>query len=933
MPACRRVPSLLLLSLLFALAPGRAAANSAGMTSVFFPEKVVAALRQNLASNPAARVQAAQTLADAAVWLRQSDEELWSAMFGATLTRSWMVRSNGFCPSCRRDVPMYSWKIDPHQHPWKVACPHCQELFPQNDFAAFYRSGLDVHGVFDPARADRSLLFNARHPGIDDPLRNFGVDDGTGYSDGERRWHFVGAYLIYGQWKKHVLRGIHTLSMAYVLTGDKTCAHKAAVLLDRVADLYPTFDFLQQGLSYERADPIIGAGVVSVWHDACRESLDLALAYDMIAPAIAEDAELVRFLSAQAARHRLANPKDSPAAIRRNIEDGILRHVLARPDKILSNFPHSEITRLVSLAILGWPGNRAEIMGELRAMLDRATAVDGLTGEKGLASYSSGGPRSISSLLSLFSRLDPQLIATLVHDVPGLQRTYRFHVDTWIAERLYPKVADTGAFGRGERVYAGALFNKNPFGPTPGALPFTSDFSVFGELYRITRDPFYIQVLYHANGHRLEGLPYDPLVTDPAPFQAEVAAVIHERGPEIATASVNKEQWSLAILRAGQGDHARAVWLDYDVGGNHGRPDAMNLGFFAKGFELLPGFGYPPVQYGGWYSPRAQWYKMTASHNTVVVDGQDQVAITAGPETEPLAIQLNPTKGLLRGTTTAWAPGQHVQLVRADAAKVVRTADLERYERSLLLVDISAEDSYLLDIFRVAGGRDHAKFLHAFCSTAHVTGLDLQPQPDFGHGTQMRHFRGGEARAGWQVDFALEDRFGARAKGQPPVHLRYTDLTDHAQAALAESWVAYQEGPVNHEVWLPSLLVRRQAPAAPLASTFVAVLEPYEGQTNVRTIIRLPLRRADGSVATDTEVAVAVELKSGARDLLIAASGDSTRTALTQPDHGCTTDAAFAFIRRDASGRIAHVFIYGGTFVQCGDQRFEHAPGAVWTEL
>ena len=49
----------------------------------------------------------------------------------------------------------------------------------------------------------------------------------------------------------------------------------------------------------------------------------------------------------------------------------------------------------------------------------------------------------------------------------------------------------------------------------------------------------------------------------------------------------------------------------------------MNLGFFAKGLDLLPDFGYPRVQYGGWRSGKAKWYTMSAAHNTIVVDRKD----------------------------------------------------------------------------------------------------------------------------------------------------------------------------------------------------------------------------------------------------------------------------------------------------------------------
>jgi hypothetical protein len=66
---------------------------------------------------------------------------------------------------------MYEWKPDALKRPWTMQCPHCKELFPKNDFAKFYRSGLNKQNVFDPQRADRSLLFNAEHPDPSDPLQ------------------------------------------------------------------------------------------------------------------------------------------------------------------------------------------------------------------------------------------------------------------------------------------------------------------------------------------------------------------------------------------------------------------------------------------------------------------------------------------------------------------------------------------------------------------------------------------------------------------------------------------------------------------------------------------------------------------------------------------------------------------------------------------
>ena len=905
------------------------------MHSVFFPEPVRTALRANLQKDSRAQAQAEQCLAAARPWRDRSDEELWSAIFGATMKRSWMVWSNGHCPACHGDVPMYDWKIDALRTPWKVACPHCAAQFPKNDFAAFHRSGLDVHGVFDPACADRALLFNPQHPSPDDPRHTFGVDDGTGYTDGTNRWYFIGAYLVRGQWKQFVLPGIRLLAMAHLLTGDPVYAHKAAILLDRVADLYPSFDYLTQGLAYEKADPVAGMGLVSVWHDACRETREIALALDMIAPALEADEDLVRFLSRQAARHQLPNPKDTPARIRANIETGILHHVLQHPEKILSNFPHSEVTLLIAQAILGWPDNRPQLLADLQTMLERVTAVDGLSGEKGLGGYAAGAPRIVASFLSLFSRLAPDLLPEMVRRVPALVQMFRFHADTWIGGVLYPRIGDTGAFGRPDTSYLGATFSRNPFDTEGASLPFSSDFTLFWNLHRITGDPTFVQLLYLGNDRRVDGLPHDPFAPDPARFQQDVAAVIRAHGATLPVRSVNKEQWAIGILRTGTGAAERAVWLDYDVGGNHGRPDAMGIGLYAKGVELLPGFAYPPVHFGGWYSPRALWYKRTAAHNTVVVDGKDQTPLRNTPETEPLAVQLNPCKGLVRGRTTAWAAGTQVKLIQAAGPELVKTTPLQRYERALLLVDISADDSYVLDVFQVAGGRDHAKFLHGYFGTATATGLSVEPQPDFGGpDVQMRNFRGGAPAAGWQVDWQIEDRLNLLPAGTD-VHLRYTDLTTGAQAALAESWLAYHDQGANHEAWLPSLLVRRQAPAAPLTSTFVGVLEPYAVRSKLGRIRRLPLQTSTGQDAGDMHVAVAVTLADGREDLLITAAAPADgaqRPILVQPDWHCTTDANFCVIRRNPAGSIEHIFLHGGSHVQCGPHRVELNGKSTWVE-
>ncbi len=319
----------------------------------YLTEELAAAARDNIRRHEWARAARDRMVEAARPWLEMSQDELWGLMFGPTITRSWMVWSNGSCPSCRVGVPMYEWLVRPRELALKVRCPRCGAAFPTNDFDAYYRSGLDESGVFDPPRADRSLLFNAEHPAPGDPLRSFGVDDGEGYVDGDRRWRFIGAWLVYGQWKQLVLGGIKALSEASLVTGEPDYARRAGILLHRVADLYPAHDFERQGLAYEKGH---GSGYVSTWHDACAEARALALAYDMVSGAIAADPELAAFLRGKAAQWRGVGGCGTPAEVCRHIEDGILRDTLANTKKITSNFPQTDITRLVIFAVLGEAG-------------------------------------------------------------------------------------------------------------------------------------------------------------------------------------------------------------------------------------------------------------------------------------------------------------------------------------------------------------------------------------------------------------------------------------------------------------------------------------------------------------------------------------------------------------------------------------------------
>lgn len=892
-----------------ALSDGRAANDSPRRkaSSALFPPELTARARSNAQKYPWAKQACERIVADAQPWMKLSDDELWDLMFSNSIKRSWMVWSNGHCPACQKPVPMYEWIPAALQRPWKMQCPQCRELFPKNDFAKFYRSGLNEQGVFEPARADRALLFNAEHPDPNDPLHRFGVDDGEGYVDGQKRWRFIGAYLIYGQWKQAIVGGVRSLAAAYLVTGEPAYAHKAGVLLDRVADLYPTMDFGKQGVMYEGPPH---AGYVSTWHDAAVEVYDLATAYDAVFEALARDAPLVSFLSGKARSHRLDNPKTSFLDIQRNIEDRILRDTLANRRKIESNYPSTDISLAAIQTVLGWPDNRAEVTAILDRIIQQATAVDGVSGEKGIAGYSTIAPRTIADLLGRYERMEPGFLAATLQRLPQLRELYRFHLDTWCLGQYYPCTGDTGAFAQKVPHYPAVTFSQ-----AAGIEP--SAFTFLWHLSAATGDKDFVRVLYAANGGKVDGLPYDLFADDPAAFQQRVAKVIAEEGTAIQVGSVNKSRWCLAILRTAAGPDARAAWLDYDSGGRHGHADAMNLGLFAKGLDLMPDFGYPPVQYGGWGAPRAVWYTQSVAHNTVVVDGQN----TRGGS----------------GTATAWIDGQAFRAVRASAATLIGG---QQYERTATLVDVSPQDSYVVDVFRVVGGREHAKFLHSHFGQITPQGLTLQPAEETYGGDQMRSWRkDAQPPPVWSVDWKLEDYLKYLPAGQD-LHVRYTDLTPGGEVLTAEGWVAVGLYGSTADAWIPRLVVRRRAEQAPLASTFVSVIEPYEKQPLIAQVRRLELRTDGGQPCPDSDVALEIRLADGRRDVFVASDAENPRgparpagTVVVQKETGIRLAGQFGFVRLDAAGKPQRVVLGLGKSLEAGSLQVQRRRDSGWTEV
>lgn len=375
-----------------------------------------------------------------------------------------------------------------------------------------------------------------------------------------------------------------------------------------------------------------------------------------------------------------------------------------------------------------------------------------------------------------------------------------------------------------------------------------SMYTFMWKLFKAIGDSEYIKIIYKSNNNSTDMLPYDITAREPGKIQHEVEKIIELEGTEINHGSINKKQWHLAILRSGRGKDERNLWIDYDSGYSHGHRDGMNIGLFAKGLDLMPDFGYIPVQFGGWHTPEAKWYGMTAAHNTVVIDGMSD----------------NRDFG---GNTTMWAIGDRMKVIRVSAPQLING---KQFERTIALIDITEKDSYILDIFRVVGRKDHAKFMHSHHGDIRTNGLILKPADEYGYETLMRNFQVDEnPLAGWSADWKIEDYLNL-VSGRSDLHLKYTDFTADAKAYICEGWISAGNTKEKIEKWIPRIMVRRQSEKEPLVSNFVGIIEPYEKESKIKNLRRLDLEYEDGTPAVKADAAIEVVISDTRSDLIVS---------------------------------------------------------------
>ena len=223
--------------------------------------------------------------------LEKSIPDYLSTIYPPEIPRAFDVHRLG-CPVCGEAIKKhgsYSWIMDPAK-PFKLQCPECKTVFPDNDFEAYWKSGFK----------DKSLL------------KGKVVDDGRGWraKPNEPKYWFV-AY--YAHWVFYKDRSYEQNSIAYQRTGEAAFARRALAILYKYAERYPDFNYNTQSRYAEEINSSYNGRILNaIWETGLSRRLAEAY-YRVMLFLDTPDAELEQAIG------------KSTAQIKQTIEDNMLR--------------------------------------------------------------------------------------------------------------------------------------------------------------------------------------------------------------------------------------------------------------------------------------------------------------------------------------------------------------------------------------------------------------------------------------------------------------------------------------------------------------------------------------------------------------------------------------------------------------------------------
>jgi len=477
---------------------------------------------------------------EAAGIVGKSDGEVRALIGPAGMKRAFMVHRSG-CPVHGGGTGVYlpfgtSVDLD---HPGRVRCPIGGELYP-----------------------------NAEFP-----------DDGDGWLDDRPGSPTKGERFYFRGWFQHwflqtVGARVKTLAQLWLVTGEDVYRHKAEVLIERFAEVYPDID--SEDLTYSGADwGVYVKTTGSYWEGTTL--LNFAKGVEILSPVLS--AGLLDMVAENVYRAAFEAYRAKPASSNwgNNWNPPLAKFaVILRDPAMLDFMMHDH------------PAAEAPV-------LDNQFFRDGFPFEASL-SYASTYHNVAMNVADALGET-----GRWIWDHPHMRESWRSFADLVCLDRFTHFAADMGG-----------LRNAGWTLPVSG----------IEQAWRAYRTPHLARYLLQAMDVQGAGGPrsLDDLFEDPLDIEA-VAEAAAKAPPLAGTTGAVR---GIAVLRRGKGDDRAALVFDYGYAHRaHSHADRLNINLFAHGRELIPEMGYP--EYMDHIAPATGgWTTHTVCHATVEVDEKRQ---------------------------------------------------------------------------------------------------------------------------------------------------------------------------------------------------------------------------------------------------------------------------------------------------------------------
>jgi heparinase II/III-like protein len=366
-----------------------------------------------------------------------------------------------------------------------------------------------------------------------------------------------------------------------------------------------------------------------------------------------------------------------------------------------------------------------------------------------------------------------------------------------------------------------------------------------------------------------------------------------------------------AILATGE-NNKDIVQVSLNWGGAHGHEhyDSLNMILFAKGYELISETRYRPC---GIKNTSREWHESTAGHNTVMIDNMNQPGRMDKKSYSRKKKPSDEVKGVKDWTYRWHGHGNNMndgrlclfntdfpkmQVVEADARKAYgKKVDTKEYRRTVALVKINDKDSYIIDIFRVKGGKVHDYMLHSCLDEPYKaeTSIPLDKKLPGSMAKYINNLKSAYTSKEWTIDFKLDNNSASLKSFFLP---------------QANTQIIKGEGPAMRRAGTAAFFAIRQNDGS---STYVAVHHPYKDKSLIEKVELVKLRKNNSD-------AVALKIIMPDRvDTVISTLRDDAK--IETADGKIKMSGHFAHIAEKNNKKIDWIYLIGGGNIVVGDKK------------